>query len=64
MTDTKDPEWLTPAEVAALFRVETKAVARWSDAGKLECIRTPGGTRRYRRRYIEALLNEGASRDL
>ena len=39
---------LTPAEVAALFRVDPKTVTRWAKAGKLSAIRTLGGHRRYR----------------
>src|ERR1700745_523249 len=39
---------LTPAEVAALFRVDPKTVTRWAKAGKLSSIRTLGGHRRYR----------------
>jgi hypothetical protein len=31
---------LTPAEVAALFRVDPKTVTRWAKAGKLSSIRT------------------------
>jgi excisionase family DNA binding protein len=38
---------LTPAEVAALFRVDPKTVTRWAKAGRIECIRTLGGHRRY-----------------
>jgi excisionase family DNA binding protein len=38
---------LTPAEVAALFRVDPKTVTRWAKAGRIECIRTRGGHRRY-----------------
>ena len=34
---------LTPAEVAALFRVDPKTVTRWAKAGKLSSIRTLGG---------------------
>ena len=33
---------LTPAEVAALFRVDPKTVTRWAKAGKLTSIRTLG----------------------
>ena len=39
---------LTPAEVAALFRVDPKTVTRWAKAGKLTSLRTLGGHRRYR----------------
>jgi excisionase family DNA binding protein len=52
---------LTPAEVAARFRVDPKTVTRWAKAGKLSSIRTLGGHRRYRAREIEALL--GGSMD-
>lgn len=44
-----DSELMTPAEVAALFRVDPKTVARWSDSGKIPSIRTLGGHRRFRR---------------
>jgi excisionase family DNA binding protein len=48
---------LTPAEVAARFRVDPKTVTRWAKAGKLSSIRTLGGHRRYRASEIEALLS-------
>lgn len=47
---------LTPAEVAALFRVDPKTVTRWAKAGKLTSIRTLGGHRRYRESEVTALL--------
>lgn len=47
---------LTPAEVAALFRVDPKTVTRWAKAGKLTSIRTLGGHRRYRESEIKELL--------
>ena len=47
---------LTPAEVAKLFRVDPKTVTRWAQSGKLQCVRTLGGHRRYLRREVEALL--------
>ncbi len=51
-----DEELLTPAEVAALFRVDPKTVTRWARAGKLDPVRTLGGHRRYRKSQIDALL--------
>jgi excisionase family DNA binding protein len=47
---------LTPAEVAALFRVDPKTVTRWAKAGKLSSIRTLGGHRRYRESEVRQLL--------
>ena len=51
---------LTPAEVAALFRVDPKTVTRWAKAGKLTSIRTLGGHRRYLESEVRRLL-EGAA---
>ncbi|GHH66189.1 DNA-binding protein [Streptosporangium violaceochromogenes] len=48
---------LTPAEVAALFRVDTKTVNRWARTGKLTSLHTLGGHRRYRQTEIHALLH-------
>ncbi len=48
---------LTPAEVAALFRVDPKTVTRWAKAGKLTSIRTLGGHRRYREAEVRGLLD-------
>ncbi len=54
---TPEPEQLlTPAEVAALFRVDPKTVTRWAKAGKLTSIRTLGGHRRYPAKEVFALL--------
>jgi excisionase family DNA binding protein len=48
---------LTPAEVAALFRVDPKTVTRWAKAGKLSAIRTLVGHRRYRASEVQSLLD-------
>jgi excisionase family DNA binding protein len=53
---------LTPAEVAALFRVDPKTVTRWAKAGKLSSIRTLGGHRRYRADEVKRFL-DGARQD-
>lgn len=47
---------LTPAEVASMFRVDPKTVTRWAKAGKLNCVRTLGGHRRYLESEVRALL--------
>src|SRR3954454_17875343 len=49
---------LTPSEVAALFRVNTKTVTRWARAGKLTAIRTLAGHRRFRASEIRRCLEE------
>jgi excisionase family DNA binding protein len=50
-------ELLTPSEVAALFRVDPKTVTRWAKAGKLSCVKTLGGHRRYLASEVNALLS-------
>ena len=59
---TRDHEaLLTPGEVAALFRVDPKTVTRWAQDGRLTCIRTLGGHRRFRAAEVHALLARSAS---
>jgi excisionase family DNA binding protein len=56
---TPDSEqWLTPAEVAALFGVHPKTVTRWAKGRRLGFIRTLGGHRRYRLSDVRKLLTE------
>ena len=47
---------LTPAEVAALLRVDPKTVTRWAEQGKFGSIRTLGGHRRYSEAEIRAFV--------
>ena len=52
---------LTPAEVAAILYVDPKTVTRWAMAGKISCMRTPGGHRRFLRSEILALATVAGS---
>jgi excisionase family DNA binding protein len=56
MAEKPTSERLTPAEVAWMFRVDPKTVARWAKEGKLNAIKTLGGHRRYSRAEVLALL--------
>ena len=49
---------LTPAEVAALFRVNPKTVTRGARAGKITAIRTLGGHCRFRASEIRRCLEQ------
>ena len=42
------PKWLTTREVADLYRVSSKTIYRWTEAGKLNGVRTPSGYYRFR----------------
>jgi excisionase family DNA binding protein len=62
-TNINDSEvLLTPAEVAAIFRVDPKTVTRWAKSGKLTAIRTLGGHRRYRQSEVHKLAKLNDSR--
>lgn len=50
------PRLLTPHEVASLFSVSPKTVARWAASGKITAIRTLGGHRRYPEAEARELL--------
>jgi len=56
-------ELMTPAEVAALFRVDPKTVTRWAQQGKLTCVRTLGGHRRFRTNEVQDLLHRSSTED-
>jgi excisionase family DNA binding protein len=56
MASADDPKLLRPAEVAAMFGVNAKTVARWAKEGRIRCIRTPGGHMRIYADDIRALL--------
>jgi len=53
---------MTPHEVAVLFRVNSKTVTRWANAGKIRAVRTLGGHRRYREDEVRALLGGDGGR--
>jgi excisionase family DNA binding protein len=55
-TKSESEALLTPAEVAALFRVDPKTVTRWTKTGTLTSIRTLEGHRRYRETEVRQLL--------
>jgi excisionase family DNA binding protein len=50
---TDHPATITLADAAELLDVSTATVRRWSDAGRIPAIRTPGGHRRVRRADVE-----------
>lgn len=52
-----EDQLLTPGQVADMLRVGVETVARWADEGRIRCVRTPGGRRRYREAEIRALIS-------
>lgn len=47
MGKVERPYLMTPGQVAQLLQCDPKTVTRWAKAGKMRCIRTPGGHRRF-----------------
>ena len=56
MSKDSKPTYLRAAEVAELLHVTPKTVSRWAHEGKLPCLRTLGGHRRYPEREIRDLI--------
>ena len=52
-----DNTLLTPAELAGALRVNPKTVSRWEKTGKIPCIRTLGGHRRFRVSDVRTALS-------
>jgi excisionase family DNA binding protein len=57
-------ELLSTREAAALAGVGTSAVKRWADAGRLPCVKTAGGHRRFERAAVEHMMHGGDATDL
>jgi excisionase family DNA binding protein len=53
-----EPKLLRPGEVAAIFGVNAKTVARWAKEGRLRSLRTPGGHMRLYADDVRALMAE------
>jgi len=56
MADAGDPKLLRPGEVAAMFGVNAKTVARWAKEGRIRSLRTPGGHMRIFAEDVRALI--------
>lgn len=50
---------LTMGDVAKMFGIDATTARRWADSGKLKCIRTLGGHRRYDQAHLIE-ITEGA----
>lgn len=53
--DERPDQLLSSGEVARRLNVAPATLKRWADAGKLPCVRTAGGHRRFARRDVERL---------
>jgi excisionase family DNA binding protein len=60
MAAEHEKEYLTPGEVARLLHVSPKTVNRWANEGRIRCMVTLGGHRRFRRDDVEVALERMA----
>jgi len=51
-------EYIRPGEAAELLGVSRDAIRRYSDAGRIDAIVTPGGHRRIDRESVDAYLTK------
>ena len=54
--------YLTPGEVARSLHVSPKTINRWANAGRIPCIVTLGGHRRFRPEDVDAVVEEMSAR--
>ena len=52
----KQKTWINLSEAADILGVHFTTLRRWADAGDIECMRTPGGRRRFRTEVINQFL--------
>ena len=50
--------YLTPKQVYERFGFHPKTLALWADEGKVSCIKSPGGHRRYSLESLENISKE------
>ncbi|MDQ6726142.1 MAG: helix-turn-helix domain-containing protein [Actinomycetota bacterium] len=56
------PRYLTPGEVARSLHVSPKTINRWANAGRIPCIVTLGGHRRFRPEDVDAVVEAMSAR--
>lgn len=57
-TDTSEERYLSRGEAARRLGVPPRTIQEWARHGKLPCIRTLGGHRRFSARDIDALAEQ------
>lgn len=48
--------YVTAAEIRKTIQIHSSTLRKWSEAGKLDCVRLPGGKRLYNRQQLETSL--------
>lgn len=56
----EESEYLRPGEVATVLHVSAKTVNRWANEGRLPCVMTLGGHRRFARPDVDEVVKRMA----
>ena len=59
---TKDVNFLNSQEAAHVLGVNVSSIKRWTDSGKLECIQTAGGHRKFLMNHLVNFIEEHAKK--
>ena len=62
MGEEPEDSYLTPSQAARILHVSPKTVDRWADQGRVPCVVTLGGHRRFSRAAILAVAEQMAAR--
>ncbi|HEX3540689.1 MAG TPA: helix-turn-helix domain-containing protein [Acidimicrobiales bacterium] len=55
-------DYLTPGEAARSLHVSPKTINRWANDGRIPCMVTLGGHRRFRRQDVDAAVRQMTQR--
>ncbi len=61
-SDESSRRYLSPGEAARSLHVSTKTIDRWANDGRIACVITLGGHRRFRPEDIDALAEDMVTR--
>ena len=52
--------YISSEEVSNILGVNVSTIKRWTDSGKLDCVITAGGHRKFLMRHVSAFLNDNS----
>ena len=58
MGEQAEVSYLTPSQAARILHVSPKTVDRWADQGRIPCVVTLGGHRRFSRDAVLAVADQ------
>jgi len=58
---TPESDYVRPGDAARYLHVSPKTINRWANDGKIPCVLTLGGHRRFRREDIDAAVRRMAA---